>query len=88
MNKREHYRQRGYQQGFDDGEKTGGKINTKYVKNLFKSETKNLPSQESLLYELGWNDGFTDAVSGALKCMVSQENCISIEVEHAERKQR
>ena len=70
------YNHAGYQQGFDDGKRTGGKINKKYLENLFKIETQNLSNQESIQYKLGWQDGFADAVRGLIKGMVMQENCI------------
>ena len=68
------YKQAGYEQGFVDGKRTGGKIKKKYLENLFESETQNLTEQESLLYKKGWQDGFVDAVRGALKHKVMQED--------------
>jgi len=64
MSKEKCHRQVGYQQGFDDGKITRGKINKKYLEKLFKSETQNLSNQESILYKTGWQDGFVDAVRG------------------------
>jgi len=64
----------GYEQGFLDGKRTRGNIKKKYVENLIKSETQNLSEQDSLLYKMGWQDGFEDAVRGALKNKVRQED--------------
>jgi len=64
----------GFEQGFLDGKRTRGKINKKYIENLFESETQNLSEQESLLYRLGWQDGFEEAVRGSLKKIIKQEN--------------
>ena len=69
----------GYQQGFCDGKRTGGKIKKQYIENLFKSETHNLSKEESLQFKMGWQDGFSDAVRGALKKMVLNENCLQKE---------
>ena len=74
MDKNNCYRHEGYQQGFSDGKRTGGKINKKYVKNLFKTETQHLSNEESLNYKKGWQAGFTDAVNSVLESMVLQEN--------------
>jgi hypothetical protein len=57
------YRHEGYQQGFIDGKRTEGNIKSKYIENLLKIETQSLSSEESLKYQIGWQNGFTDAVS-------------------------
>jgi hypothetical protein len=69
-----YYKHAGYEQGFLDGKRTRGKITKKYIENLIKSETQNLSEQESLLYKMGWQEGFEDAVRGVLKKKVSQED--------------
>lgn len=70
------YRDAGYQQGFLDGKRTRGKIKKSYIENVFNSETQNLSYQEILKYKMGWQDGFVDAVRGAIKNVVAQENCV------------
>ena len=74
MKKENCHRHEGYQQGFSDGKRTGGKINNKYVKNLLKTETQHLSNEESLNYKMGWQDGFTDGVNSVLTSMFLQEN--------------
>ena len=68
------YKHEGYQQGSIDGKRTEGKIKSKYRENLLKIETQNLSSEESLEYQIGWQNGFTDAVSRLLKSTGAQEN--------------
>ena len=36
------YRQDGYQKGFLEGKRTGGKVNKRYVDNFLNDETQNL----------------------------------------------
>ena len=74
MNNERYHHQAGYEQGFLDGKRTNGKINNKYVENLFLAETQNLTEQESLLYTMGWRDGFEEAVRKKLKKEVRQES--------------
>jgi hypothetical protein len=69
-----YYRHAGYEQGLVDGKRTNGKIKKKYVQNLFKSETQNLSEQESLMYKMGWQDGFVDSVRKILQNKVKQED--------------
>ncbi|MFC1837417.1 hypothetical protein ACFLYW_01895 [Thermodesulfobacteriota bacterium] len=75
MNNEGYYRDLGYQQGLADGKRTGGKIKKKYIENLFRSETQYLSNQESQVYKMGWQEGFTDAVRDAIQSMVLKENC-------------
>jgi hypothetical protein len=75
MKKRNYYRHEGYQQGFSDGKRTGGKINKKYVENLLQNETQHLSHEESQDCKMGWQDGCTDAINGLIKNMVLLENC-------------
>jgi hypothetical protein len=75
MSKENYHKQQGYQQGFTDGKRTGGKVNKKYVANLLKIETQHLSNEELLDYKLGWQEGFTDAVNGVIKSMVLKEDC-------------
>jgi hypothetical protein len=73
MNKGNWHRHAGYQKGFNDGKRTGGKINKRYVEDLLKTETQDLLNEEALDYKTGWQDGFTDAVNRVIKSMVLQE---------------
>lgn len=81
MNRERCCNQEGYQQGFCDGKRTGGKIKKQYIENLFKCETHNLSNEESLQFKMGWQDGFSDAVRGTLKKMVLGENCLQKELD-------
>ena len=74
MSDGKNHKHAGFEQGFLDGKRTRGKINKKYIESLFESETQNLSEQESLLYRMGWQDGFEEAVRGTLKKIVRQEN--------------
>ena len=76
MSKINNHRHEGYQQGFSDGKRTGGKINKKYVVNILKTQTQNLSNEESQDYKIGWQDGFTEAVNGVIKSMVLKESCL------------
>ena len=76
MSKRSYHGHEGYQQGFSDGKRTGGKINNKYVVNILNTETQHLSNEESQDYKIGWQDGFTDAVNGVIKSMVLKESCL------------
>jgi hypothetical protein len=67
------YRYEGYQEGFDDGIRTGGRISQKYIDNLFKCKAQELNSDDSCMYVKGWQDGFTDGISGTLKRMVRED---------------
>lgn len=75
MNREKCCKHAGYEQGVVDGKRTRGKINKRYLENLFESETQDLSEQESVLYKMGWQDGFVDAVRGTIKKTVRQEDC-------------
>ena len=66
MDRRKHYRQDGYQKGFKDAKRTGGKIRQEYIDNLLITETKNLSTIESREFIKGWHEGFTDGVGEAI----------------------
>jgi hypothetical protein len=68
------YGHEGYQQGFIDGKRTEGNIKSKYIENLLKIETQSLSSEESLKYQIGWQNGFTDAVSRLFISKGAQKN--------------
>ena len=70
------YRQDGYQKGFIEGKRTGGKVNKKYVDNFLKDETQSLSAENSSEYIEGWYEGFTDAVRRELNMMVKQEGLV------------
>jgi len=75
MNSERCYRHVGYEQGFDDGKRTKGRIKKIYIEMLFETETQKLSDQESQLYRTGWQDGFTDAVRVSIKNMALQGDC-------------
>jgi hypothetical protein len=68
------YRQDGYQKGFDDGRRTGGKVKKTYIDNFFKIETQCLSSSDSKEFVKGWQEGFTEAVRGVISNMVKKED--------------
>jgi hypothetical protein len=73
MDSRIDYRQDGYQKGFIDGRRTGGKVNKTYVDNYLKDETQSLSTKDSLEFIKAWNEGFADGVIGALSKMLKVE---------------
>ena len=73
MDSRIDYRQDGYQKGFTDGRRTGGKVNKTYVDNYLKDETQSLSTKDSLEFIKAWNEGFADGVIGALSKMLKVE---------------
>ena len=76
MEIRSDYRHDGYQKGFIEGKRTGGKVNKKYVDNFLKDETQSLSAENSSEYIEGWYEGFTDAVRRELNMMVKQEGLV------------
>ena len=70
------YKCEGYEQGFSDGKRSGGKINAKYVRNLLQEATRTCSPEEASLYEQGWQEGFSDAVNGILKNLVVHDSCL------------
>ena len=76
MNSEKNYRDAGYQQGFEDGRMTRGKINKKYVDYLLETETRNLSGKDSVQYKNGWQEGFIDAVRGTIQHVVVEEDCV------------
>ena len=73
MDSRIDYRQDGYQKGFIDGRRTGGKVNKTYVDNYLKDETQSLSTKDSLEFIKAWNEGFADGVIGVLSKMLKVE---------------
>jgi len=76
MEIRSDYRQDGYQKGFVDGRRTGGKIKKSYIDNFLKDETQSLSTENSSEFIEGWYEGFTDAVRRGLNMMVKQEGLV------------
>ena len=76
MEIRSDYRQDGYQKGFIEGKRTGGKVNKKYVDNCLNDETQSLCSKDSLEFMKAWHEGFADGVTGLLDNMVKQEGLV------------
>jgi len=74
------YRQDGYQKGFLEGKRTGGKINKRYVDNYLNDETRNFDTKDSSDFIEGWYEGFTDAVTGALNKMVKKEDLLKKQI--------
>jgi len=70
------YRQDGYQKGFDDGRRTGGKVKKRYIENVLNCETQSLSAADSMEFMKGWEEGFGDGVRGVINNMVRKENII------------
>ena len=80
MEIRSDYRQDGYQKGFIEGKRTGGKVNKKYVDNCLNDETQSLCSEDSLEFMKAWHEGFADGVIGLLDNMVKQEGLVKNQI--------
>jgi hypothetical protein len=76
MDSRRLYRQDGYQKGFDDAKRTGGKIKKAYIDNFLNNETQSLFDADSLEFKKGWHEGFADGVRGVINKMVKNENVL------------
>ena len=74
------YRHDGYQKGFIEGKRTGGKVNKKYVDNCLNDETQSLCSKDSLEFMKAWHEGFADGVIGLLDNMVKQEGLVKNQI--------
>ena len=74
------YRQDGYQKGFVEGKRTGGKVNKSYVDNFLNDETQNLCTKDSLEFMKAWQEGFADGVIGLLDNMVKQEGLVKNQI--------
>ena len=66
------YRQDGYQKGFFEGKRTGGKVNKRYVDNYLNDETRNFDTKDSLEFMKAWQEGFADGVISLTSNMVKQ----------------
>ncbi|MFC1844246.1 hypothetical protein ACFLZ5_05595 [Thermodesulfobacteriota bacterium] len=62
MDKREYYRQDGYQKGLDDAKRTEGKIKQETIDKYLNNETEKLSSTFTRAFIEGWYAGFNDAV--------------------------
>jgi hypothetical protein len=62
MDRERYYREDGYQKGFEDAKKTGGKIRQEYIDNYLHTETKNLSTEHTREFIEGWYKGFNDGV--------------------------
>jgi hypothetical protein len=80
MEIRSDYRQDGYQKGFIEGKRTGGKVNKKYVDNCLNDVTQSLCSKDSLEFIKAWHEGFADGVIGLLDNMVKQEGLVKNQI--------
>ena len=73
MDSKKLYKQDGYQKGFDEGRRTGGKIKKTYINNLLNNETQNLSDVDTIEFKKGWEDGFGDGVRKLINKMVNKE---------------
>ena len=73
MDKESLYRQDGYQKGFDEARRTGGKVRKKYIDNCMKTETKNLPTRYSMEFIKGWYEGFTDGIAEVMSKLIKKD---------------
>ena len=53
MDSKKFYRQDGYQKGFGEGKRTGGKTKKAYIDNLLNNETQNLSDADSIEFKIG-----------------------------------
>ena len=74
MDKESLYRQDGYQKGFDEARRTGGKVRKKYIDNCMKTETKNLPTRYSMEFIKGWYEGFTDGIAEVMSKLIKKDD--------------
>ena len=74
------YRQDGYQKGFLEGKRTGGKVNKRYVDNFLNDETQSLCPRDSLEFMKAWHEGFADGVIGLINNMVKQEGLLKNQI--------
>ena len=74
MDKKEFYRDDGYQKGFIEAKRTGGKVRKKYVDNYMKTETQNLSSIYSVEFIKGWHEGFADGVAELLSKLIMKDD--------------
>ena len=84
MDSRNDYRQDGYQKGFVEGKRTGGKVNRSYVDNYLNDETQNLCTKNSLEFMKAWHEGFADGVIGLISNMVKQEGLLKNQIYNLE----
>ena len=80
MDSKNHCRDDGYQKGFVDGRRTGGKIKKSYIDNFLKYETQSLSIEDSSEFIKGWHKGFADAVRMALNMMVQKEGLVKSQI--------
>ena len=76
MDSKKLYKQDGYQKGFDEGRRTGGKVKKIYINNLLNNETQNLSDVDSIEFKKGWEDGFVDGVRKLINQMVNKETIL------------
>lgn len=74
MDKKKLYREDGYQKGFEEAKRTGGKVKKNYIDNCIKNETRNLPSIYSMEFMRGWYEGFTDGVREVLSKLIQKDD--------------
>ena len=75
------YIQDGYQKGFVEAKRTGGKINKRYVDNYLNDETQNLCAKDSFEFMKAWHEGFVDGVTRVLSNMVKQEGLLNNQID-------
>ena len=80
MDSKNHFRDDGYQKGFVDGRRTGGKIKKSYIDNFLKYETQSLSIENSSEFIKGWHMGFADAVRMELNMMVQKEGLVKRQI--------
>ena len=80
MDSKNHCRDDGYQKGFVDGRRTGGKIKKSYIDNFLKYETQSLSIEDSSEFIKGWHEGFANAVRVTLNMMVQKEGLVKSQI--------
>jgi hypothetical protein len=73
VDRSKYYRQDGYQQGFMDAKRTGGKIKQENIDKYLNTETKNLSTTHSRDFIKGWYEGFSEGVEKTI-CSLAQND--------------
>ena len=76
MDSKKLYKQDGYQKGYGEGRRTGGKVKKTYINNLLNNETQNLSDVDSIEFKKGWEDGFVEGVRSLINKMVNKDNIL------------
>jgi hypothetical protein len=74
MDKKEYYRQDGYQKGFEDAKRTGGKIKQEKIDKYLNTVTQSLSSKYSRAFIKGWHEGYNDGIEENILKSLKKDN--------------